>query len=149
MPFLPWALRPKCLIQSSHVSLANPPTNKSRWSSANCMLTSCKYPVCEDAAKDTLAFFKIQPSTWLTTGRPSTFHKLNLQPTQSPQPASLQLNARNCVPPMPPHARHGTHTRWSSPSHRTNSWWQPTMSTMLFLTTPRKFSTPSISAPLS
>jgi hypothetical protein len=54
---------------------------------------------------------------------------------------------RNYVPPLLPLARHGTPTRWSSPSHTTNSRQRLPMSTMPFLTTPPKISTPSLSAP--
>jgi hypothetical protein len=79
------SLRHKCLIPSSHVSLANPSISKSRWSSANCQLTSWLFPVHGDTARDIEAFFKIQPSTWHATGRHSRSHILNFQPIQSSQ----------------------------------------------------------------
>jgi hypothetical protein len=80
-------------------------------------------------------------------GEDSTSIMLNLWPTQSSQQAPGLLTARNYVPPMLLLARHGTSTRWSSPSHATNLRRRSTMTTMLLLTTPPKVLTPSISAP--
>jgi hypothetical protein len=120
MLFLPRKLKHKCFIPSANMSSVNPPINKSRWSSTNCLLTSWLFPVCRDTARDTLVFFKIQPSTWRTVGMCSISPKLNLQPTQSSQPAPQQPNTRNCVPPTPLHEKHRTHTRWSLPSHAAN-----------------------------
>jgi hypothetical protein len=51
MPYLQKALMHKCLILSSPLSLASPPTKKSRLSSANCRPISWPFPVHGDTAR--------------------------------------------------------------------------------------------------